>query len=100
VTVIDPVGYLQMLWLTLNARKVITDSGGLQKEAYFLGIPCITIRTETEWVETLHDGWNTVTGTDPANILKAVTASGPSSPRHKAFGDGNASEIITRILTS
>jgi len=96
---IDPVGYLNMLSLTLNARKVLTDSGGLQKEAYFLGTPCITLRTETEWVETLHDGWNTVTATNPERILDAVSLPLPKRPQSQAFGDGNASEIILGLFT-
>jgi UDP-GlcNAc3NAcA epimerase len=100
VSVIDPVGYLEMLWLTMNSVKVLTDSGGLQKEAYLLGKPCVTIRTETEWTETLHDGWNIVTGNDPAKILNAANAPGPSAPRKDAFGNGKASEIITGLLTS
>ncbi len=100
VNAIDPVGYLQMLWLTMNCDKVLTDSGGLQKESYFLGKPCITIRTETEWLETLHDGWNTVTGTDTDRILEAISSTYPSAARHDAFGDGQAAGKITRILTS
>jgi UDP-GlcNAc3NAcA epimerase len=100
VILCDPVGYLQMLWLTMHSEKVLTDSGGLQKEAYFLGKPCITIRTETEWVETLHDSWNTITGTDPGQIVKAVSAPLPSARRLDAFGDGHAAEKITRLLIS
>jgi UDP-GlcNAc3NAcA epimerase len=100
VSVIDPVGYLEMLWLTMNSVKVLTDSGGLQKEAYLLGKPCVTIRTETEWTETVHDGWNVITGTDPAKILEAANAPYPSAPRRDAFGNGKASEIITDLLTS
>lgn len=96
---IDPVGYLNMLSLTLNARKVLTDSGGLQKEAYFLGTPCITLRTETEWVETLHDGWNTVATTDPERILDAISLPLPQRPQSQAFGDGNAAGIILGLFT-
>jgi len=72
VHVVDPVGYLEMLALQRNARFVMTDSGGLQKEAYFSGVPCITLRDETEWRETLHGGWNTLVGSDSAAILHAV----------------------------
>ena len=96
---IDPVGYLMMLSLILKATKVITDSGGLQKEAYFLGTPCITIRTETEWVETLHDGWNTITATDPERIIRAVQLPLPKRPQSQAFGNGNAAEIIVDLFT-
>ncbi|MCX6245487.1 MAG: UDP-N-acetylglucosamine 2-epimerase (non-hydrolyzing) [Bacteroidetes bacterium] len=100
VILIDPVGYLQMLWLILNCEKVLTDSGGLQKEAYFLGKQCITLRTETEWVETLHDNWNTVTGTDPGKISDAIVLTAPTSPQKLLFGDGNAAAIIVGKLKS
>ena len=98
VILIDPVGYLQMLKLTMDAEKVMTDSGGLQKEAYFLGKPCITLRTETEWVETLHDGWNIITGCDPEMITKAVEKPVPSTPGQPFFGDGNAACLILEKL--
>lgn len=100
VHIIEPVGYLQMLKLTIDAYKVLTDSGGLQKEAYFLGKPCITLRTETEWVETLHDHWNIVTGSNPDLIIEAVHAPIPSTPRQSGFGDGNAADIILEKLLS
>jgi UDP-GlcNAc3NAcA epimerase len=96
----DPVGYLQMMKLTLDSIKVLTDSGGLQKEAYFLGRPCITLRTETEWVETLHDGWNTITGTDPEKITTAIHQPFPTSSRRGDFGDGKAAEAILKKLQS
>ncbi|MFH1160626.1 MAG: UDP-N-acetylglucosamine 2-epimerase (non-hydrolyzing) [bacterium] len=95
---IDPVSYLQMIALTMKAEKVLTDSGGLQKEAYFLGIPCITLRTETEWLETLLDGWNKVAGTDPDVIVKAVNSPPLSAPRSEAFGDGHAADLILNFL--
>lgn len=98
VHIIEPVGYLEMLKLTLDADKVLTDSGGLQKEAYFLGTPCVTLRTETEWVETVHDGWNTVTGTDFNKILGAIHLPVPSVPQNQSFGDGKAAETIIRRL--
>jgi UDP-GlcNAc3NAcA epimerase len=98
IRIIEPMGYLEMLKLTMGAHKVITDSGGLQKEAYFLGRPCITIRTETEWVETLHDGWNVITGSNPERILKAVTAPPPTANRGNQFGDGKAAEKIANYL--
>lgn len=97
--VIEPVGYLEMLKLILDSSKVLTDSGGLQKEAYFLGKPCITLRTETEWIETLHDNWNIVTATDPDKILRAVHSPLPETPQKTTFGTGNAAEIIVRKLS-
>ncbi|MGA2824401.1 MAG: UDP-N-acetylglucosamine 2-epimerase (non-hydrolyzing) [Bacteroidales bacterium] len=98
VHIIDPVGYIQMLYLTMHAGKVLTDSGGLQKEAYFLGKQCITMRTETEWVETLHDNWNIITGTDPEKILEAIRSAAPSSFQNSSFGNGKAAEAIVEEL--
>jgi len=69
VRVIEPVGYLDMLSLVKNARMVLTDSGGVQKEAFFFGVPCVTLRTETEWTELVDAGWNRVVGTDSARIV-------------------------------
>jgi UDP-GlcNAc3NAcA epimerase len=87
-----------MLYLTMHAGKVLTDSGGLQKEAYFLGKQCITLRNETEWLETLHDNWNIITGTEPAKILDAIQSLPPSSNQATSFGNGNAAEIIVEKL--
>ncbi len=98
VTIIEPVGYLQMMKLTMDAGKVLTDSGGLQKEAYFMGKQCITLRTETEWIETLHDHWNIITGSDPDLIEKAVECLPPSASAKQGFGDGKSAEIILREL--
>ena len=94
VHIIDPVGYLQMMKLTMDAIKVLTDSGGLQKEAYFLQKQCITLRTETEWVETLHDQWNIITGPNPGMIESAAKTDLPSAPQQSAFGNGKSAEII------
>ena len=99
VRLIEPVGYLEMLWLIMGSYKILTDSGGLQKEAYFLDKPCITLRNETEWVETLHDGWNRTTGTNPERILDAAKSPLPAAPRKDAFGDGTASRKISLLLT-
>ncbi len=98
VIAIAPVGYLHMLNLTLNADKILTDSGGLQKEAYFLGKQCVTLRTETEWTETLHDNWNLVTGSDPGKIAEAIQTGPPKAPVNKDFGDGNAAGVILDTL--
>ena len=100
VRIIDPVGYLQMVSLNMNAFKVMTDSGGLQKEAYFLGKQCITLRNETEWIETLHDNWNCITGTDPQKILDAIRMPVPVSTRSSSFGNGKAATLILQKLKS
>ena len=98
VILIEPVGYLEMLYLTMHAEKVLTDSGGLQKEAYFLGRQCITMRTETEWVETLHDNWNIITGPDPEKIIEAVKSEQPDAPQRQDFGTGKSAEVISHTL--
>jgi len=98
IMIIEPVGYLEMLKLTMDSFKVITDSGGLQKEAYFLNKQCITIRTETEWIETLHDNWNILTGIDPEKILQAIDAPKQLSKPGNDFGNGRAAEIIVNKL--
>lgn len=100
VILINPSGYLEMLQLIRHATKVLTDSGGLQKEAYFLGIPCVTLRNETEWTETLHDNWNTLGGSNPEQILNAIHLPTPSAPQKQEFGDGSAAEKILNELKS
>ncbi len=101
VHMIDPVGYLDMLMLEQNARLILTDSGGVQKEAYFFKVPCVTLRPETEWVETTSSGWNTIVGTDPATIIAGINCPVPSGLSHPDyFGDGHAGEKIVSILGS
>jgi len=92
------VGYFEMLALESNARAVLTDSGGVQREAYFLRVPCVTLRQDTEWPELLTTGWNTLAGCDPAVIVKAAQASRPSTPPPSLFGDGTAGQKIVEIL--
>ena len=100
VQIVEPVGYLDMLALQQNARLILTDSGGIQKEAYILGVPCITLRPETEWVETVETGWNTLAGTDPERIYDLVKSPIPSDrPRPPLFGDGFASRRIVELLS-
>lgn len=88
VRLIDPVGYLDMVSLTRSARRVLTDSGGLQKEAYWLGVPCVTLRDETEWVETVEAGWNILVGSDRARIIEAVRKFELPAERPSLYGDG------------
>lgn len=95
---IDPVGYLDMLMLEQNARVILTDSGGVQKEAYFFGIPCITLREETEWVETVEAGWNILAGASRNGILGAVENILTPSLRPAFFGDGRAAVAVVQIL--
>ncbi|MCS6994607.1 MAG: UDP-N-acetylglucosamine 2-epimerase (non-hydrolyzing) [Anaerolineales bacterium] len=98
---IEPLSYLDMLVMEKNARLILTDSGGVQKEAYFFAVPCLTLRPETEWVETLTDGWNTVVGLDADLIRRHVReASPPATPPRPVFGEGNAAEKIVEILTA
>jgi UDP-N-acetylglucosamine 2-epimerase len=95
---VDPVGYGDMLVLEKNARCVLTDSGGVQKEAYLLAVPCVTLREETEWPETLEGGWNILAGTDPERIVSAATRPAPEGRPALCFGDGRAAERIVRVL--
>lgn len=98
VRIIDPVGYLDMLMLEQNARLILTDSGGIQKEAYFFQVPCITLRNDTEWWETLDAGWNVLVGWDAEKILNAASVLSPTGPQPAIFGDGAAAEKIAGIL--
>lgn len=98
VRLVEPVSYLEMLSLERHARKILTDSGGVQKEALWLRVPCVTMRDETEWVETVELGWNTLTGADPDRILAAIAASNPSISPPPVYGDGHAADRIADVL--
>jgi UDP-N-acetylglucosamine 2-epimerase len=101
VRLIDPVGYLEMVALTDSARLVLTDSGGLQKEAYWLGVPCVTLRDETEWVETVEAGWNTLAGADSASIVDAVRSVARPSMHPSLYGSGFAAKAcVTEIANA
>ena len=99
VKIIEPVSYLEMILLLKNSKKVLTDSGGLQKEAYFLKKPCITLRDETEWIETIEGNWNFITGTNKELILEKVKVN-QFAQQKNYYGDGKAGEKILNTILS
>lgn len=90
VKVIDPVGYFDIIALEKSARLLLTDSGGMQKEAYWMEVPCITLRDETEWVETVKTGWNILTGSNRDRIIESVRDFKAPSAHPPLYGDGRA----------
>lgn len=98
IYVVPPVGYLEMVWLEANCFCIATDSGGVQKEAYFHRRPCITLREETEWVELLHSKWNTLAGTDSKTIKDAVERAEIPLDESSFYGSGNAAHLIVEKI--
>ncbi|WP_288074189.1 UDP-N-acetylglucosamine 2-epimerase (non-hydrolyzing) [Marinobacter sp.] len=100
IYLIEPVGYLEMVWLEANCRVVATDSGGVQKEAYFHKKPCITMRAETEWVELVDIKANKLVGSEPKEIAKAILKSGSFESKDHLYGSGSSGSEICRLLSS
>lgn len=98
VRIIDPVGYFDMIVLEENARLIATDSGGVQREAYYLEIPCLTLRDETEWIATVQTRWNKLIGADQKMILDSWFDFIPPSEHPPIYGAGNAAQQISEIL--
>jgi UDP-GlcNAc3NAcA epimerase len=99
ITLLDPVGYLEMVWLLEHCKLVVTDSGGLQKEAYFFGKPCVTTREETEWVELVENGWNSLASirSSPNNLLALIVESNIKKcllANTNLYGDGITGVLI------
>jgi UDP-N-acetylglucosamine 2-epimerase len=98
VRLLDPLGYLDMAALCSQARVIVTDSGGLQKEAYWYGVPCVTARPSTEWVDTVEAGANVLADADPDRLAAAVAAARMPDDRPSLYGDGHASERVASAL--
>jgi UDP-N-acetylglucosamine 2-epimerase len=97
VDLVEPVAYTRMLELERGAQAIATDSGGVQREAYLWGVPCITLREETEWVDTVAAGWNTLVGVDPEAFAAALARPRPAE-RPQIFGNGNAAHRIAELV--
>jgi UDP-N-acetylglucosamine 2-epimerase len=100
IRVIDPLGYLDFAALASQAAAIATDSGGLQKEAYWYAVPCVTMRPSTEWVDTVEVGANVLTDDDPQRIAAALSAARMPAERPMLYGDGHASERIAAALVA
>jgi UDP-GlcNAc3NAcA epimerase len=100
VRLVEPLGYLELAALASQARVILTDSGGLQKEAYWYGVPCVTLRPSTEWVDTVEAGANVLVDDDPDRIAAAAAAARMPAERPPLYGDGHASEQVAEVLLS
>jgi UDP-GlcNAc3NAcA epimerase len=98
VRLVEPLSYLELAALASQARVIVTDSGGLQKEAYWYGVPCVTLRPSTEWVDTVVAGANVLVDDDPGALAAAVAGAVMPEKRPVLYGDGHASERITQVL--
>jgi UDP-N-acetylglucosamine 2-epimerase (non-hydrolysing) len=101
VTLTKPLGFLDFIKLMNHAKMILTDSGGVQKEAYILKVPCVTLRENTEWIETIEDGWNVLVGSNKYKIVEAVNEFMPSTQEYQnRFGDGSASNRIAATINA
>ena len=101
ITVLEPLSYIEMQRLQMSAKLILTDSGGMQKEAYFHQVPCITLRDETEWVETVEASWNQLVGASVERILSAWrSANTPSGQAANFYGDGDAASVVLAQLNT
>jgi UDP-GlcNAc3NAcA epimerase len=100
IRMIEPLGYLELAALASQARVIVTDSGGLQKEAYWYGVPCVTVRPSTEWVDTVAVGANVLVDADPGSLTAAVASAAMPAHRPVLYGDGHASERIAQVLVA
>jgi UDP-N-acetylglucosamine 2-epimerase len=98
VRLLEPLGYLDMAALSSQARVIVTDSGGLQKEAYWYGVPCVTARPSTEWIDTVEVGANVLVDDDPERLAAAVASARMPDERPPLYGDGHASERVAAAL--
>lgn len=98
IIITEPVGYLEMVWLEANASVVATDSGGVQKEAFFHGTPCVTLRDETEWSELVETGWNRLVGANENRIVDALNSNFVLQRRSAIYGDGDSSNRIVELI--
>src|SRR5437588_3949246 len=98
LVITPPLGYIELMALLCNARAVLTDSGGMQKEAYLAGVPCVTLRPTTEWLETVEHGWNVLVDLDRDAALEALART-PPAQRTALYGDGHAAERVGAALT-
>ncbi|WP_330631904.1 non-hydrolyzing UDP-N-acetylglucosamine 2-epimerase [Halocatena halophila] len=98
--IVDPVGYLDFVHLLDGARLVATDSGGVQREAFHLDVPCVTMRDETEWTKTIDCGWNTLVGADRDRIATAVAEMVPPRSKPQPYGNGNAANLVAEVITN
>ena len=98
IKVVEPISYLEMLFLEKNAKAIVTDSGGVQKEAYFAKVPCLTLRDQTEWIETIETGWNQLVDPLKENLTIKLSALRPGKPVNNLYGDGHAAEKIVSLM--